>query len=124
MTTLLDASAVLAWLQQEPGGGAVGDVLEDALVTAANWSEVLQKTEQHGSSAREVTILLQALGLKVIDVTRADGEEAARLWQRGQDLSLADRLCLAAAKRLRRSAVTTESRWRIFAEEVDIQVIR
>ena len=93
-------------------------------MTAANWSEVLQKTEQHGGSVREVATLLQALGLEVVDVIKEDGQEAARLWRGGHDLSLADRLCLAAARRFGCSAVTTESRWLALAEEVDIQVIR
>ncbi len=39
LTVVLDASAVLAWLQQEPGGAEVKDMLEEGIVTAANWSE-------------------------------------------------------------------------------------
>ena len=124
MTAVLDASALLAWLQEEPGAEVVRDLLTDGLVTAANWSEVLQKTDQHGRDMNEVAILLQALGLEVIEVTQEDGEEAAQLWSRALHFSLADRLCLAAAKRLGLPAATAEVEWEIFQDDIDITVIR
>ena len=76
MTVVLDASAVLAWLQQEPGGAEVKDMLDGGTVTAANWSELLQKVRQHGGKPEEVGLLLRSLGLDVADVTRIDGERA------------------------------------------------
>ena len=124
MTTVLDASALLAWLQEEPGTELVRDRLNDGIVTAANWSEVLQKAQQHGRDANEVAILLQALGLEVADVTKVDGEEAARMWSHAQHFSLADRLCLAAAKRLGLAATTAESEWKLFEDDIVIEVIR
>ena len=124
MSVLLDASAVLAWLQKEPGGAGVKRLLDGGLITAANWSEVLQKVCQHGGDPDEVSLLLRALGLDVTDVTRADGERAAQLWDRSNPLSLADRLCLAAAHRLGRPAVTAESRWTDLDSGVEVQVIR
>lgn len=121
---VLDASAVLAWLQQEPGANAVRECLDGGLITAANWSEVMQKTQQHGGDAGEVAVLLQALGLEVVPVTRDDGEEAARIWSRARSLSLADRLCLAAAMRLACPVVTAESGWSTLESEIGIKVIR
>ena len=124
MSALLDASAVLAWLQQEPGGAEIKRLLDGGLITAASWSEVLQKVSQHGGDIDEVGLLLRALGLKVTDVTRADGERAAHLWNRSNPLSLADRLCLAAAHRLGLPAVTAESRWVQSDSGVDVQLTR
>lgn len=49
------------------------------------------------------------IGLDVADVTRPDGERAARLWDREYPLSLGDRLCLSVAYRLGLPAVTAES---------------
>jgi len=91
---------VLAWLQQEPGGAEVKDMLDGGIVTAANWSEVLQKVLEHGGKPEEVGLLMRSLGLDVADVTRIDGERAAALWTRQNALSLGDRLCLAVAHRL------------------------
>lgn len=124
MSVLLDASAVLAWLQQEVGATEVRPLLDGGFITAANWSEVLQKVHQHEGDPDEVGLLLRALGLDVIDVTRADGELAAQMWNRSSPLSLADRLCLAAAHRLGLPAVTAESRWTDLDSGVEVRVIR
>ncbi len=106
---LLDASAVLTWLQQEPGAEQVDHVIERSAIGAANWSEVLQKTWQHGRNADEVAALLLGLGLEVQPVTAEIAAEAARIWSLCSDLSLGDRLCLAAG-RLHGSTVWTAHR--------------
>ena len=124
MTVVLDASAVLAWLQQEPGGAEVKEMLDGGIVTAANWSEVLQKVRHHGGNPEEVGLLLRSLGLDVADVTRIDGERAAALWTRENSLSLGDRLCLSVAHRLEKPAVTAESRWAAADAGIEVQLIR
>ncbi len=48
MTVVLDTSAVLAWLHDEPGADVVYPLLPDAIMSAANWSETWQKLHQHG----------------------------------------------------------------------------
>jgi PIN domain nuclease of toxin-antitoxin system len=45
---VVDASVVLAWLQDEPGADAAEPMLIEGTIGAANWSEVLQKARQHG----------------------------------------------------------------------------
>ena len=40
---VLDASALLAMLQGEPGGEAVEELLQTAVISSVNWSEVAQK---------------------------------------------------------------------------------
>jgi PIN domain nuclease of toxin-antitoxin system len=42
MTVLLDASAVLAFLQGERGAQVIRPLLGESLVLSVNWSEVLQ----------------------------------------------------------------------------------
>jgi PIN domain nuclease of toxin-antitoxin system len=49
MTTVVDASVVLAWLQDEPGAENAEPMLMERVIGAANWSEALQKTRQHGA---------------------------------------------------------------------------
>ena len=108
-TDLLDASAVLAWLQEEPGADQLDAVIEQSTIGAANWSEVLQKVWQHGRDGDEVAALLVTLGLEVESVTPEIAIEAARMWSQCPDLSLADRLCLAAGK-IRAATVWTADR--------------
>ncbi len=111
MTAVVDASAVLAWLQDEPGSDRAERYLMDGVIGAANWSEVLQKSRQHGAPAEVVARLLNSFGLEVTDVTAADAERAADLWAPGSVLSLADRLCLALGQRLRVPVVTADAAW-------------
>lgn len=103
----------------------MSDALSDGIVTAANWSEILQKARQHGGDPSEVGLLLRSLGLEVLEVTREDGEIAASMWTKDRPLSLGDKLCLAVALRLGLPAMTTDSEWkRIRIEGLEIEVIR
>jgi PIN domain nuclease of toxin-antitoxin system len=109
--SVVDASVVLAWLQDEPGADEAERHLVGGVIGAANWSEVLHKARQHGADAELVARLLVSFGLQVADTTRADGEQAAALWRRGSSLSLADRLCLALGLRLGAVVVTADATW-------------
>ncbi len=109
---VIDASVVLAWLQDEPGADAAEPMLMEGVIGAANWSEVLQKARQAGAQPELVGRLLTSFGLEVTDVTQADAERAAALWRRGSGLSLADRLCLALSLRLGIPAATSDAAWR------------
>ena len=108
---MVDASAVLAWLQDEPGSEAAEPYLMDGIIGAANWSEVLQKARQHGAPIGLVASLLSSFGLAVADVTAEDADRAADLWERSSVLSFADRLCLALGQRLALPVVTADAGW-------------
>ncbi len=112
MSAVVDASVVLAWLQDEPGSDAAERYLVDGVIGAANWSEVLQKARRHGADPGLVARLLSSFGIKVADVTAEDAGGAADLWSPGSALSLADRLCLALGMRLGLAVVTTDTAWR------------
>lgn len=124
MSCVLDASAVLAWLQQEAGAEVVDEHLYNGVISSVNWSEVLQKTVQHGRDAYETGALLEALGLAVAEATKADAEMAARLWDASKPLSLGDRFCLATAGRLSLSVVTAERAWADIDVGLDVILIR
>jgi PIN domain nuclease of toxin-antitoxin system len=113
VSAVIDASVVLAWLQDEPGSDIVERHLVEGLIGAANWSEVLQKARQHGAQPGLVARLLTSFGLRVVDVTAEDAVRAAELWTVGSGLSLADRLCLALGLRLGLSVVTTDAEWQL-----------
>lgn len=108
---MIDASAVLAWLQDERGSDMAERHMMEGIIGAANWSEVLQKTRQHGAQPGLVARLLTSFGLEVADVTAEDAERAAELWVSGSTFSLADRLCLALGLRLDLAVVTTDRAW-------------
>ena len=109
---VLDASAILAFLQGEPGSDVVTDALESgARCSAANWSEVAQKVGASGRNWELSRSLLKAYDLKVEPVTEVDAEEAAALWRAGSGMSLADRICIALAHRLQASVLTADVSW-------------
>ncbi|HEY5785303.1 MAG TPA: PIN domain-containing protein [Microlunatus sp.] len=110
--TVLDASALLAFLQGETGAELVEQLLIDGAVCgAANWSEVAQKVQRRSGDWSLARALLLSYDLTVEPVTAVDGERAAQRWVDRPQLSLGDRLCLALAERLESAAVTADSAW-------------
>lgn len=116
--SVLDASALLAYLLDEPGA----DVVTDALVAGAsmctvNFSEVLAKLEDHGIRVDVALKDLTERGIldtmDFVDFTVPLAEEAARLRASTMavGLSLGDRTCLALAKSLGLPAVTADTSW-------------
>ncbi len=124
MTSVVDASVVLAWLQDEPGADEAEPWLMEGVIGAANWSEVLQKVRQHGAPAGVVARLLASFGLTVVEVTRTDAEIAADLWQGESSLSLADRLCLALGVRVNLPVVTADAAWTQIDGGPDVVLVR
>lgn len=112
MTTVLDASAILAYVQDETGAEIVeASLTQRARCSAANWAEVGQKVIGAGRDWDLVRALLLSYGLTIEPVTAADAEWAARRWRRGEGLSLADRLCLALAERVDAPVLTADRAW-------------
>ena len=112
MNMVLDASAILAFLQEEEGAAVVESALiGGARCGAANWSEVAQKVLAADRDWEIVRALLTSYGIRVEPVTLDDAEWAARRWKRGEGLSLADRLCLALAERADVEVLTADLAW-------------
>ncbi|MGH3671291.1 MAG: type II toxin-antitoxin system VapC family toxin [Pseudonocardiaceae bacterium] len=126
MKTVLDTSAVLAWLREEPGAEVVHPLLSAAVMSAANWSETWQKLHQHGVDADRVTKRLRILGVRVEPLTETDAVTAANLWSctRSAGLSLGDRCCLALGTRLDLTTVTADTAWADLDLDIPVQIIR
>ena len=61
-STVLDASAMLAYLNDEPGADIVFAAFKDAVMSAVNLSEVLKKTiERKGSPERTADFIQRPL---------------------------------------------------------------
>jgi len=109
---LFDASALLAFLQDEEGA----DVVEEQLLvggacSAVNWSETAQKLLAHDLDWELSRGLLLTYELVVLPVQPSDAEASARMWKRRTGLSIADRLCLATGERLDATVWTADAAW-------------
>lgn len=110
---VFDSSALLAYVQGEPGEAVVRARLEEGGVcSVANWSEIAQKVRAAQGDWDLVRGLLLSYDLQLEPVTVTDAESAAEMWRAGEGLSLADRLCLAVGARLGATVVSCDTAWR------------
>ena len=109
---VLDASAVLALINDEPGAGLVADNLARGRLCTVNLAEVVGKLVDAGLDVRRVTTLLTVAGVVVEPFLAADGEMAGALRSlpAARGLSLGDRCCLALALRQPEPVVLTADR--------------
>jgi ribonuclease VapC len=123
---VLDASALLALLQKEPGGEVVAAILHDAYVSTVNWTEVLQKALVQGINTTDMQIEFESLGVQFIPFSCLHSELAAQLWSQTKafGLSLGDRSCLALAIDQKAIVLTADRVWANLQIGVDIQLVR
>ena len=124
---VLDASAILAWLREEPGSDVVAERLAGSYVCAVNLSEVLQKSLASGADTEGLADDLLAVGLLVADFGAEHASVAAELWgsTRHLGLGVADRACLATAVVLGVPALTADRPWAgIEREGLFVELIR
>jgi ribonuclease VapC len=127
---VLDASAILAVVQQEIGGEQVMTALEDGqmtlVVSSVNLCEVVTKLIRMGHSAAEVPISIEPFLKYEVDF---DSEQAlyagelSRLTRR-LGLSLGDRACLALAASRGATAWTTDAAWLKLKTGVKVHLLR
>ncbi|WP_019011721.1 PIN domain-containing protein [Deinococcus aquatilis] len=125
--TVLDASAVIAWLRQEPGADQVDVALQNAaVISAVNFAEVLSKVGERGGDVRAAARDLRIEGLRVEPYGDEDAVVTAelRVLTQAQGLSLGDRACLALARRLGLPALTADQQWANINVGVKVQLIR
>ena len=125
-SAVLDSSAILAILNDEPGADAVEVVLDDALVSTVNYSEVIAKLVERGSAFAQVRYALRSMALTTVDfdIALAQRAGALRTETRSRGLSLGDRACLALAEREGVAAMTGDRAWVGAVSGVEVRLIR
>lgn len=123
---VLDASALLALLNEEEGSEAVATVLPGARIGAVNLSEVVGKLSGFGMPEERIVSVLEPLALEVVPFDRelAYVAGALRPVTLETGLSLADRACLALAIRLGARALTADRSWGELDLDVEVELIR
>jgi PIN domain nuclease of toxin-antitoxin system len=123
---VLDASALLALMRAENGAERVAALIDHAVIGAVNLAEVTSKLAREAVSIDVIREWIDALELDVRPFDRELAHAAGALLPatRGQGLSLGDRACLALARSLGATALTTDRAWRDVDVAVVIEVIR
>ncbi len=124
---VLDASAILAFLQRERGAERLTDeILDHAIASTVNLAEVQTKLVKGGFSPDEAWAQTLSVVISAVPYTEEQAKTAGALITTTEKygLSLCDRSCLALAISLQAPVYTTEQLWRNLKVGVPIHVIR
>lgn len=125
--TVLDASALLALIHEEPGADLVAAAITGSVIGTPNLAEVIGKLVDAQIDASAIRQLLVAAGVTLEPFTADDAELAGalRAIAGGEQLSLGDRCCLALAVRSMPPIVMTADRvWANLNLPIEVRLIR
>ena len=122
---ILDASALLALIFEEPGRDRVARALPGAFISTVNLSEVAARLIGAGIPGETITQIFGELQLNTVPFEADQAMTAASFREptRAAGLSLGDRACLAAARHLQVPALTADRAWAGLAKDLSIEVI-
>jgi ribonuclease VapC len=123
---VLDASALLAFLQKEPGSKRVEAVLDRSIMSAVNLAEVVSKAIDNGGTLEGVSSSLSPLLMRVVPFEPEDAyiSGSLRTATSPKGLSLGDRCCLALGLKTGLPVLTTEGKWLEIDVGVRVEKIR
>ena len=123
---VLDASAVLALLNGEPGHEAVAEAIPEAVLNAVNLSEVVAKLGEKGMPEEAIATAMAGLEIQIIPFDEASAYETARLRapSKSLGLSLGDRACLALGRQLSLPVLTADKSWSKSDIGLEVRVMR
>jgi PIN domain nuclease of toxin-antitoxin system len=123
---VLDASAVLALLNEETGSDVVKSLFPDVAISAVNLAEVVGRLSAVGMPEAEIREAICMLGLETVSFDEEQAFRTGMLYQQTREsgLSLGDRACMALAQTMNAPAVTADRAWRKLKAGVKVELIR
>ena len=123
---VLNASALLALLNQEPGHEELARSIHHAAISAVNLSEVVAKLADSGMPEEEIREALEGLALEVHSFGRESAYDNGLLRPatKSSGLSLGDRACIALGIRLELPVLTADRAWEGLDVRAEIKLIR
>jgi PIN domain nuclease of toxin-antitoxin system len=126
--TVLDASAILCVLGQEPGAEIVAKSIASSrcLLSSVNLGEVATKLALTGLSATEIGVVTDKLGVNIVDFDREQAIAAGALVSAAKAgvLSLGDRACIQLAQSMNAPVLTSDRVWATLGLAVKVKLIR
>lgn len=123
---VLDASAIVAYLDDEPGSDVVERWLPHAAVSMVNLCEVITVLVRRGKPEDQVSQGIFDLIASIIpfswEIARVTAGMVSMTQPKG--LGLGDRAALATARIMKVPVLTAESRWLDVSGDVEVQLIR
>lgn len=125
-STVLDASALLALIQNETSAAVVAAALSGAVVSAVNYSEVLKKTIEWGGSVDEIMSFIRSTPIAIIPFDEVQAALSAELYPKAKPhgMSFADRACLALGVMRKLPVLTAERKMADIDLPIAVKVIR
>jgi ribonuclease VapC len=126
VTFVLDSSAVMAVMFDEPGQERVLATLPGALLSTVNLAEIITKLTIRGVNAQTAENAVRRLGVEVADFTAAHARIVGHLrpLTKSAGLSLGDRACIALGMAQQAEILTTDRAWATVQIPVTISLIR
>lgn len=123
---VLDASAVLALLNQETGSEEILQLIDNAAISTVNLSEVIAKLAEAGIPEDDIKQILFHLNLEVILFNEEQALKAGMMRPETKSigLSFGDRACLALGIVLNQPVITTDRLWSNLSLGIEIRVVR
>jgi ribonuclease VapC len=110
---VLDASAVLALLRDEPGAEQIAGYAGDSLISTVNLQEVVKALLVRGFAQDTVRAMIDAVHIEARAHEIPDAHAAAALHghTKAKGSGLGDRSCMALAITENLPAITTDKEW-------------
>jgi PIN domain nuclease of toxin-antitoxin system len=123
---VLDASALIALLKNEPGATVVVEHMTEPVMSTVNLAETLTRMAEDGGDAVAIKASLDGSPIRFVPVSDEHALAAAllRIPTKSLGLSLGDRMCLALGLQEGLSVLTADRRWKELKIGVDIVLIR
>ena len=121
---VLDASVILAAILGEPGGDAVFDRLDEAVISTVNVAEVYTYAAINAFPTAAIDAFFAETGIEVVPLTHPQAVEVGALASitRKAGLSLGDRACLALAITRDAEVLTADRVWTLVADATGLKI--
>ena len=126
-SVILDASALLALVQEEAGAEIIKPLLKFSIMSVVNVAETLSVLQRTNISPGEGLALISDIVTTIVPFDLEQVEQVAKLHHlvKAKGLSLADRVCIALGIKLQIPIYTADRIWsELQLDNADIKLIR